>query len=516
MRRGNVYFYNMTTRQRNFIVGLMVIALTGLIAFQVYWINNALALSETQFERNVQESLVQIADRLEEQEAVQLAQNTFVYFSKDGSTYQNSTIQLRRKPATGISVSADSDTKVISSDKNDESRFAYTIQSDSVIFIGPATGEESKQRIRNRVELLDVAVHRIFTAEQKDIKKRIQTDHLDSLLHATFSEKGIGTTYKYGIIETGSSGKDELVLTDASGQSAKVLDSRYRASLFPNDIDGPGHFLAVYFPNQSAYILREIGMTLIASLVFIGIILGSFIYTMKVIGRQKKLSDIKTDFINNMTHELKTPIATISLATQVLSEKDIGNDQESRNKYLRVIRDENDRLAQQVERVLQSSLMENNELALKMERESMHVLLSGVLATFKTMNGDCLISGKLEAAEDTIIMDVHHMQNVINNLLDNARKYSSAGCSIKVRTWNEENSLKISVTDNGIGMEARQLQHIFDSFYRIPTGNLHDVKGFGLGLSYVKRIVDLHNGTVVVKSSPGKGSEFTIILPYGE
>jgi two-component system phosphate regulon sensor histidine kinase PhoR len=306
------------------------------------------------------------------------------------------------------------------------------------------------------------------------------------------------------------------VLTDASDKTAEVLDSRYRASLFPNDIDGPDHFLAVYFPHQSTYILREIATTLIASLIFIGIILGSFIYTMKVIGRQKKLSDIKTDFINNMTHELKTPIATISLATQVLSEKDIGNDHESRNKYLRVIRDENDRLAQQVERVLQSSLMENNELALRMERESMHVLLTEILSTFKTMNSDCLIERNLEAAEDTIVMDVHHMQNVINNLLDNARKYSSPGCSIQVRTWNEDDSLKISVADNGIGMEAKQLQHIFDSFYRIPTGNRHDVKGFGLGLSYVKRIVDLHAGSVYVKSTPGKGSEFTIILPYGE
>ncbi len=494
----------MKTRQRNIIVVLMVVALTGLIAFQVYWINNALALSETQFERNVQESLVQIADRLEEQEAISLAQNTFVYFTRDGSTYHNSTVEVRSNPGA-VAIADPNDTKL-----------AYTINSDSVIFMGTPPKEESKQRIRKRVEMLDVAVHRIFTTKGEDIRERIKKENLDSLLHASFAEKGIDAPFNYGVIESSSTGKEKLVITDVAEESADVLDSRYRASLFPNDIDGPGHSLAVYFPNQSAYILREIGTTLIASLVFIAIISGSFVYTMRVIGRQKKLSDIKTDFINNMTHELKTPIATISLATEVLSEKEIEDNRESRQKYLAVIRDENNRLAQQVERVLQSSLMENNELILNKDRESFHVLLNEVLSTFRTINENCLLTSKPEAAEDTLVMDVHHMKNVLNNLLDNALKYSSPDCSILIKTWNEGNTFHVSVQDNGIGMDGRQLQYIFDSFYRIPTGNRHDVKGFGLGLSYVKRIVELHDGSITVHSTPGKGSEFIITLPNGE
>jgi len=479
------------------VVGLMIFALSGLIAFQVYWINNALELSKTQFIRNVQESLVEVAGQLEKQEAMDLTRNTMVYFSQESERNGQKESSARvwvnsAPPGSGV---------------------RYRFESDSVIFMTRPNGKKTEERIRNKVELLDVAVHRIFTRGDLDITKRLSAQKIDSLLQNAFNEKGISTAFSYGVIENGKSGSRKVVLASSRESDGEVLTSEFRASLFPNDIQGSDHFLAVYFPNQSAYVLKQIGMTLFASIVFIVIILGSFIYTMRVIGKQKKLSQIKSDFINNMTHEFKTPIATISLATQVLAESGMQENSEARNKYISVIRDENERLARHVERVLESSLLENNEIILDRERTSIHHLLDDCMKTFHSVNSEFEFNAHFNAVNDMVNADVHHMINVMNNLLDNAVKYSAESREVVVETTNEKDQVRISVKDFGIGMEANRIKHIFDHFYRIPTGNLHDVKGFGLGLSYVKRLIDMHGGDISVRSAPGKGSEFIITLP---
>ncbi|MEJ2003563.1 MAG: HAMP domain-containing sensor histidine kinase [Cyclobacteriaceae bacterium] len=492
----------MKARQRNTIVGLMIFALTGLLTFQVYWINNALELSKTQFTRNVQESLVKVAGQIEEQEAMQLTQRTFVYFNQNKD---RSNLEMKENSRVWINESSTGGRQL-----------KYRIHRDSVIVLPQLDSEKAEERIRKKVELVDVAVQRIFTRGKLDIAKRIKNEQVDSLLRKALDEKGISITYNYGVIENSNTGKEHIVLTNTDKSDNEVLKSSFRASLFPNDIQGPEHFLTVYFPNQSIYILREIGMTLFASIVFIGIILGSFIYTMKVIGKQKKLSQIKSDFINNMTHEFKTPIATISLASEVLSEVGMENNYEARQKYIAVIREENNRLARQVERVLESSLLENNQLLLETELISLNDLLKTCIGTFQAVNPDFEFKTEYNATKDTVSADVHHFTNVINNLFDNAVKYSREIKKIEIKTMSAPGLIILTVRDHGIGMESAQLTYIFDDFYRIPTGNLHDVKGFGLGLSYVRRIVEMHQGKIRVRSSPGKGSEFIIEIPYAE
>ena len=475
----------------------MVFALSGLIAFQAYWINNALELSKTQFSRNVRESLVQVADRLEEQEAMRLTQNTFVFYSQVSDSGK---INVQRH--AGVKNLAQTN-----------GTFEFDAEKDTLLFLS-STVEGSK--LKKKVELIDVAVQRFITTEQKDIRDRVKEEQLDSLLSTALSENGISTSYVYGIIERPDkiteSDTEKIILASRAQSPPDVLNSEFRATLFPNDIQGTNHFLAVYFPNQSAYVLRQIAMTLAASILFIGIILGSFIYTMKVIGRQKKLSEMKSDFINNMTHEFKTPIATISLATQVLSEPDVNNKADARQKYINVIRDENERLSRQVERVLETARMAGNESFLVRRHISLNDLVRESADTFAAVNPvDLNLS--LKAEPDKIDADEHHIRNVINNLLENAVKYSADACRVEISTLNKAGRLELSVKDHGIGIAASDLSHIFDSFYRVPTGNRHDVKGFGLGLSYVKHIVELHGGVITVNSRPGSGSEFIISLP---
>jgi two-component system phosphate regulon sensor histidine kinase PhoR len=230
--------------------------------------------------------------------------------------------------------------------------------------------------------------------------------------------------------------------------------------------------------------------------------------------KQKKLAEIKNDFINNMTHEFKTPISTISLAVEVMKDGDVKKDSGKINRYLNIIQDENRRLGTQVEKVLQMALLDKGEVKLRLDSVDIHGTIEQVLTNLSVQieqkNG--IVNLKLKADKSEIVADEVHLTNIIYNLLDNANKYSPENSEITICTKNLANSLKISISDNGIGMTKDQMARIFERFYRVPTGNLHDVKGFGLGLSYVKKMVELHNGQIFVESKLGEGSKFEIIF----
>ena len=235
--------------------------------------------------------------------------------------------------------------------------------------------------------------------------------------------------------------------------------------------------------------------------------------------RQKKLSDIKNDFINNMTHEFKTPISTIALATEMAQENsqktEVSSFTPKLQRYLGIISEENKRLGTHVEKVLQMALLDKGEVKLKLSPVNMHDLLEKVLngqsVQIEQKEGE--IEMEFEAMEEVVSCDELHISNVLNNLLDNAIKYSPEKLHLSVKTWNESGGFTVSLSDRGLGMSREQIQRIFDTFYRVPTGNIHDVKGFGLGLSYVKKMVEAHRGTVTVESKPGDGSTFTVWLP---
>jgi len=300
-------------------------------------------------------------------------------------------------------------------------------------------------------------------------------------------ETGIELDYKYAI-KNSNLGKDKTIFGDSDFDPGKR--KIFPQPLFQNDLNGAKpNYLYMYFPKRKGYILKETGITIIPTVILTAFLIGIFVYTILVIFRQKKLSMIKNDFINNMTHELKTPISTISLASQMLNDGSIANTPQTVAQISRVISEETKRLSYQVEKVLQMAVFNEGKLKFKFKDFDVNKMIDTVSANFelrvKNKNG-ILITERL--AESAIINgDEVHITNVIFNLLDNAVKYSKDAPEIKITTQNIDNQVVISVQDKGIGIAKEHHAEIFDRFYRVPTGNIHNVKGFGLGLSYVKK-----------------------------
>ena len=278
---------------------------------------------------------------------------------------------------------------------------------------------------------------------------------------------------------------------------------------------GNEEFLSIIVPHQKGLIWREMIWFILGAIVFTIIITTAFFITVRTLLKQKKLSEIKSDFINNMTHEFKTPLATISLAVDALKNDKVSGNKEKTDYFTGIIKEENKRMNKQVETILQAALLDKKEVQLNMKRLLAHDIIINVLNNIglQVEEKGGKIDVELEAENDLIMADEVHFTNVINNLLDNAVKYSKDNLHIKLSTKNAGNHLKIKIEDNGIGMNKETLHRIFEKFYRAHTGNVHNVKGFGLGLSYVKTMIDAHHGTIKAESVLGKGSSFTISLP---
>jgi len=286
----------------------------------------------------------------------------------------------------------------------------------------------------------------------------------------------------------------------------------------PNDVFSKPDYLILQFRSSIKYVLASMWMMLAGSTLFTLIIVLGFTYTIQVIFRQKKLSDIKSDFINNMTHEFKTPIATISLAADSIRDNRISGNPEKLSYFLNIIRDENRRMNSQVENVLRMAQMERGELRISREEVNLHELIEKAvdLILIQVQSKEGTIECSLDATRPVVTGDPMHLANVIINLLDNANKYSPENPRIRISTENAGERLLIHVKDEGMGMSRETQKRIFEKFYRVPTGNIHNIKGFGLGLSYVKAILELHEADITVTSEPGKGSIFTVSIPLAK
>ena len=374
---------------------------------------------------------------------------------------------------------------------------------------------ETAQKVRNKTEMAK-EVFNDYLFKKRSIYERVNYQVLDSLLKYEVKMKGIEIPFEYGI----SSLENPSYLHYASSMKYKVSGLKsdkdtYSVNLFPNDYSNSESYLRVYFPNQDRYIIRNIWMMYATSLLLILVVLGCFYVAVSTIVKQKQLADIKNDFINNMTHEFKTPISTISLATQMLGDELVTASPSMFKRYLGIIRDENKRLGSQVEKVLQTAQMERGEVRLNLGTVNVHQIIERVLENISPQIElrDGIIDIDLQAENSEIQADEVHLTNIIFNLLDNANKYSPGKPIIKITTENTEKGLSIKVSDQGIGMTKESTKQIFEKFYRVPTGNVHDVKGFGLGLSYVKKMVEEHQGRINVVSKLGEGSEFEVVLP---
>lgn len=335
---------------------------------------------------------------------------------------------------------------------------------------------------------------------------------LEALLVKEFNRRNIREDFEYGIYDCFT---DSIVY--GNYVTFDTVDTEEVTHSTLQKLDKDGHYFGVYFPDRQSTLWEEEAsrwMWIFPAVVTL-IVFSFFVYSVWIILKQKKLSEMKNDFIGNMTHELKTPISTIALSAEVLGDPDIVNEPERLHEYARIIRSENERLRTQVERVLQLASLDKDSLELKREAVDMHQLVHEVTASLKLPLQEKRVTLDLDlgAARSTVMGDRVHLTNTLFNLLDNALKYGPNEAVVHLRSSSQAGRFVLSVEDHGIGIRKEDLKHIFERFYRVHTGNVHDVKGFGLGLHYVQQIAQAHGGDITVVSDFGKGSTFTLTLP---
>jgi len=531
----------------------MSLAMIGLVGFQAHWIKNAIEISNVKFNQNVHEALNHLVSNLEKREVYHAASRqinnrtpnnrifqidtNFFGYGHPSRTTQD-TFSSSRNPASGNSITWESGFKIEDSliFGNQVVRISYELSSNSHPDYTQYVGEEhvfsrnqiavdfnnfdayenefrsSIQKFAEKSRMVTVVLDDLL-GEQKQMINRINKDEIDAMLEEQLRMKGIDIDYEYAVVDRGG---NHVIFSDyVENDEKEVLLSDFAIKLFPNDFSVGENYLTLFFPDQTRFLIKDIWLTLTSSIFLVLLIIFCFGYAIFAIIRQKKLSEIKNDFINNMTHEFKTPIATVSLACEALQDKDIQKNNAFVTRYVEAIRDENKRLGRQVEKVLQMATLDKKEYRLKLEEIDIHEIIDKALSHINLQvekRGGC-IQKNLIASNHLIVSDNVHLTNVIYNLLDNANKYSPESPDIRIDTEDHHLGILIRITDKGVGMSKASIEKIFDRFYRIPTGNLHDVKGFGLGLTYVKTILLALGGQIKVKSTPGKGSTFEIILP---
>lgn len=364
-------------------------------------------------------------------------------------------------------------------------------------------------------EILDEVVCAVvYTASKKQLEERLRLAEMDNYIRIALEQHGITQTFHY-IVYT-AEGEELCRCPDFNPEGSEYS---YTQMLFRSDPTGNKGSVRVHFPDRADYVMGAMD-TFIPAMIFTLVLFVTFIVTVYLIVRQKRITEMKNDFVHNMTHEFKTPLSTISIAAQMLADNSLPKSPETYERLGDTINNESQRLRFQVEKVLQMSLIEKGGVALKSQELDVHDLVENIVETFSlkvTQNGGT-INTRLEAINPFVDVDEMHFTNVIFNLLDNAVKYKrdDVPLRLEIRTWNQGKRLCISVSDNGIGINKEALKHIFDRFYRVHTGDKHNVKGFGLGLAYVHTMVQMHHGTIKVQSEPGKGTTFTISMKSNE
>ncbi len=506
----------MTRKHLIFITVLFSVAIVTLIITQVYWIKIDYTVKEEVFAQKVNEAL-----DVTKQRVAELDPN----FSYKSVRIKN-LLKSRNDGSRGFRLSQE---LTIDSNGKKITRFVSKDILDSALDKSNPYFAEFLNQIKLTKSDLTTEFNDLknaskfgvdlFKSEQSfdaynNYKPQIDTVMVDSILKFELNRNGVKTKYNFQVGSLFPSGHTHNRFQYAE----EDLDSTgvFRVSLSPNNSFAEQNFLTIRFTNQERTIFREIYPLLVLSIVVIMIFLFSFYFIMASNLKQKKLSTIKNDFISNMTHEFKTPISTISLASEMLSDSTISQTPDKQTRYLKMIRDENKRLSVLVESILQTSILDKGEFKLKLTEIDIHEIINIAINNTQLLISQRggVITTSLMAQKFKIVGDRVHLTNIVFNLIDNAIKYTQGVPEISVKTENVEEGIRISVKDNGIGISKENQRKIFDKFYRVPTGNVHNVKGFGLGLSYVLAVVEKHGGMVDVHSEINKGSTFLITLPF--
>ena len=588
----------------NVLIGLMLLALVSLTAFQWYWIRNAISVKNEQFDRKVNETLRESIRKIEKQEVIFLTKqrileeekNRLLDISKPNKNQEQQKLDLVKntKIQTDTINFAYNDGNIIKIDprhvvsvngnpnlgfKNDafaERMYIYPEQQgeylkafleeehrsfekfkkrslelaekqnnineiskffeDDPVFNYPDefvplnvvisnnpvpnnAKDDAKHGHRNhkwitekkqeKVNLLKNVI-KDFIIGKRSIYERLNNVMLDTLLRREFAENGINIPFEYKVNDNG-----RLIFASTKSTDSLQVSKNYKIKLFPNDTFQQDQILQVTFPERDNYILLNLWSIFGTSFLLIAFVGGIFYYSANSLLNQKKLSNIKNDFINNMTHELKTPVSTIALALDVIRDKDIKQSSDKTERYLKIISEENIRLGAQIEKVLQIAKLDKGDLKLSFEPIDINEVLDQVVKNHcvQIEQNGVKLDLDLQAEETMVAADRVHLTNIIFNLMDNAIKYSKEQPEICITTSNTEKTLSIKIADKGIGIAKDQQTKIFEKFYRVPTGDLHDVKGFGLGLSYVKKMIEMHHGSITVNSKINEGTDFTVTLP---
>ena len=493
----------------------MILTFVGLIVIQARYVRVNAEMIENQFNDNVQRSLFQTVSLVEENEALEYLGQTL-----EGVDYSGNKNKLLSMDAQNLRLKNNIDSMAenlkLTPDQLNRPGIRLSTRH------GKATIEETSRYLQDKFKqnfsrsktILDQAVFRwMKEIDVKDISERVNFEELNGILEKVLTNNGVKLPFFYSIVDK----QGKIIYQchkDIPHDMTNTHNNIYTQRLFPLEESNKTAYLQVIFPTKQNYILNSMNL-LLPSIALVTLILCIFIVAIIIIFRQKQLNNMKNDFVNNMTHELKTPISTISLASQMLQDPGVGKTPETLKHISNVIKDETKRLSLQVEKVLQMAIFEKDKSMLKLNEISINSLILDIIGNFslKVTSKGGKITSNLKAKNDRALVDEVHFTNVIFNLMDNALKYSDKPLLLTIETWNEKENLLISIEDNGIGISKDDLKRIFEKFYRVSTGNQHNVKGFGLGLAYVKKIVTEHRGSIKVESEINIGTKFTITIP---
>jgi two-component system phosphate regulon sensor histidine kinase PhoR len=505
----------------------MALVLAGLIVVQINSIQVASKIREEQFDQTVRHALSQVVRKMEEHERVLLLEEELSMANEQPSnaleipsfgklipwglkdpnfslsfSYSRGSQSIHQQlefEFTDTIANLDQTTRGMPGDFPSafDKLHDYNLQQQRLL----------QQRLNDNAQMLQK-----FFFRSRPIENRVNEEFLQATLKEEFRFQGINLEYEYAV--KSFRGEENIIIGSKEFGYFK-RKKEYPLPLFPNDYEQQPNYLVVFFPKRSGYLLRSTGIMVIPTIILTSMLVAVFAYTIMIIFKQKKLSQIKNDFINNMTHELKTPISTISLASQMLQDDTISNTPKTIAHISNVINQESKRLGYQVEKVLQMAIFNEGRLKLRFHLFDLNDLVRNVIMSFdiRIKNKNGILNTELQEMKEQVYGDEVHITNVVFNLLDNAVKYSNEIPEITVATVCSKESVVLSVADKGIGIPREHQDQIFERFFRVPTGNVHNVKGFGLGLSYVKKIVDAHNGKITVESTVSKGTKFSIYFP---
>ncbi len=484
------------------ITGLLTITIISITLIQLKWINKTLHIQEKQFAALVNKILDDIIRDYENSETIFM---------------RNSQI-ISASPDSALAFSFESNPKVkkfLNDDfKNNDSTSKHFIYQE------PQTGDlfsfndyEFAKMIKSNQNILYVAeLDKTMTGKKIDLEHRLNPQDLKKRIDSAFAENNIAFHYEMAILDD----KNNIIYSTPGFSYSDAMRETFTKTLFPHSsFFFNKYHLILYFKEEDRNLFKTLPALAYSTIIFTIVLLVITVATIFLIFRQKRLSELKTLFVNNVSHELKTPIATIQLAAQMLTDNSLPLEEQRIHDIAAIIKKENERMRYNVEKILQTSVIERGKIRFNKKEVHAHELIEKISKSFelqlKQKNG--LLIKNLNAENDLIYVDEVHFSNVLINLLENAMKYNEGEPVIEIETENENNNLIIKIQDNGIGIPRKDLKRIFDQFYRVEHGDVHNYKGFGLGLNYVKKIIDEHNGKITVDSEVGQGSTFSIILP---